>query len=110
MDSEATNGSSDSNTSGSALLSRKGLFGKSGVLNQNLESSIATEKEVLKPEEDKSNGDGNDGANTSGSGTDQLEVASNEDTTEEDEPHPEPAAQKETEEEKVCCEERYPCS
>ncbi|CAJ0593839.1 unnamed protein product [Cylicocyclus nassatus] len=71
-DSELTNGSSDSNTSGSGLLSRKGLFGKSGVLN--LEANISSEKDALKPETDKTNGDGNDEANTSGSGAEMLGI------------------------------------
>ncbi|KAK6727296.1 hypothetical protein RB195_005163 [Necator americanus] len=86
MDADVSNGASDSPTSGSSLLSRKGLFGKSGVLNQTLETGITVEKEVLKPDSDKTNGDGNDGeeANTSGSGSGSaLTIASAEVTKEE---------------------------
>ncbi|RCN39196.1 BRCA1 protein [Ancylostoma caninum] len=90
MDTEVTNGAPDSATGASALLSRKGLFGKSGVLNQGLEASIAVEKEVLKPDNDNSNGDGHDEPNTSGSGTDALEIASSEDPKEEGEEEPSP--------------------
>ncbi|KIH65567.1 BRCA1 protein [Ancylostoma duodenale] len=59
-------------------------------LNQGLEASIAVEKEVLKPDNDNSNGDGHDEPNTSGSGTDALEIASSEDPKEVGEEEPSP--------------------
>ncbi|VDL67353.1 unnamed protein product, partial [Nippostrongylus brasiliensis] len=51
MDTDVANGASDPTASGTALLSRKGLFGKSGVLNQNLDQSIAVNQDSAKMEQ-----------------------------------------------------------
>ncbi|XGW20049.1 hypothetical protein V3C99_003700 [Haemonchus contortus] len=88
MDADISNGSSDSAGSGTALLSRKGLFGKSGVLNENLDSSVAINQDTQKLEEKKSDPN-NDEQNTSTLDFITHEHVSEGNTSKEEEPSPE---------------------
>ncbi|KAK5983149.1 hypothetical protein GCK32_001354 [Trichostrongylus colubriformis] len=88
MDTDVSNGSSDSTTSATALLSRKGLFGKSGVLNQSLDSSIATHQDSRKLGSEKAH-QNSDEQNTSAGESDTNEHPSDGNTSKEEELMPE---------------------
>ncbi|KAE9421300.1 hypothetical protein Angca_006533, partial [Angiostrongylus cantonensis] len=47
MDAEVSNGASETNAGGATVLSRKGLFGKSGVVSETFDTSIAVEQEQI---------------------------------------------------------------
>ncbi|KAJ1350609.1 hypothetical protein KIN20_006437 [Parelaphostrongylus tenuis] len=78
MDEEVSNGASETNTSSTTVLSRKGLFGKSGLVNDTFDTSIAVEKDPIVSSRETPNRDNEEESRTdvSASNSNDAEVPS----------------------------------